>query len=292
MTLHSLLLSILLAIPISPRDAGAQLEFAGIPWGTPVDQARARLEADGYLYRGTDQFGDVVFGAADSVDLVASFGAEGLFQVELTWLRDPDRLPARFERLARAGRAAAGAPDSEAGEDYREMIWEREGAIVELMYRPRGGGLDAAVVLRHVGPNATAAFGARADASAAAEAERDTTAVGDYHQAYGDFGVLIRADTVKYARLGPQQYRARFLHDWMQQRRAPSGVLYSAALTEVELDCRAVRTRLLRTTLLYEGRSVPPVDVPESEQRWTGPAPGSPDAAAIRSACQALGRQP
>jgi hypothetical protein len=284
---------------LSAGDAAAQLEFAQIPWGTPEARTLEHITAAGYTFRGTDQDGDMVFGAADSVDVVAMFDSAGLVSVESRWMRNPDRLPTRYRRMADSMRAAVGTPD-EASEDEsgRSLNWVRGGATLELFFRPRGGGLDTMLFLRHQGAGYEAEFERRVALEQEqtererAGGTRDTTAVGDYHQAFGDFRVLIRVDTVKYERLGPQAYHARFLHDWMQTRRLPNGLMYDAALTEVELDCRTQRTRLLRTIPLYASHATPPIDVPEAERRWTTPRRGSPDVEAVRSACQALARQP
>jgi hypothetical protein len=289
-----LLLPIVATLALFAGDAGAQLEFRGVPWGASQDEATERIRAAGYAFRGVDQDGDLVFGAADSVDLVAMFDSAGLVYVEATWLREPDRLPARYRRMGDSMRAAVGAPDTvtaDEGEDVYErfMSWNRDGAALELYYRPRGGGLDTALFLRHTGPGWEAEDMRRGEVE---EGPRDTTGVGDYHQAFGGFRVLIRVDTVKYERVGPQRYRAYFLHDWMQSRRLPNGLMYSSFYTRVELDCRELRTRQLRVIPLYGGRATPPIDIPERQRQWTRPLPGSPDDVAIRSACEALGRQP
>lgn len=297
---RSQLIVITAALFLFADDSAAQLEFAGVPWGTPAGEVTERIRAAGYTYRGVDQDGDFVFGAADSVDLVAMFDSAGLVHVEATWLRDPDRLPARYGRMGDSLRAVLGAPESVSGADEFEssMTWVRDGARLELFYTPRNGGLDSALVVRHEGPGYQAEDDRRHEASRARahrerlEGREDTTAVGDYHEAFGGFRVLIRVDTVKYERLGPQAYRARFLHNRMQLRRLPNGLIYTALLTEVELDCRAFRTRLHRMTPLFGSRAVPPIDVPAAERQWTRPPPDSPDDVAVRSACEALGRQP
>jgi hypothetical protein len=285
---------ILAALAAFPADAAAQLEFAGIPWGTAQDVARERIRAAGYTFRGVDQDGDLVFGAADSVDLVAMFDSAGLVYVEAGWLRDPDRLPARYRRMADSMIAAVGAPDTataDEGEDVFERVtsWSLDGAALELYYTPRNGGLDSALLLRHAGPGWLAEDIRRGELP---EGPRDTPAVGDYHQAFGGFRVLIRVDTARYERVGPQRYHAYFLHDWMQRRRLANGLMYSSLYTRVELDCRELLTRPLRVVPLYGGRATPPIDIPDRERRWTRPRPDSPDDVALRSACGALGRQP
>jgi hypothetical protein len=295
----SLLIAIAAALLLSADDSAAQLEFAQIPWGTPEARTIEHITSAGYTFRGTDQDGDMVFGAADSVDLVAMFDSAGLVAVESQWMRNPDRLLARYRRMADSMRAAVGTPDETLeDESGRSLNWGRDGATLELFFRPRGGGLDTMLIVRHQGAGYEAEFERRVAREQEqtererADGTRDTTAVGDYHQAFGGFRVLIRVDTVTYERLGPQAYRARFLYDWMQTRRLPNGLMYNAALTEVELDCRVQRTRLLRTIPLYAFRATPPIDVPEAERRWTTPRRGAPDVEAVRSACQALARQP
>lgn len=296
-------IAIAAALVLFAEDADAQLEFAGTPWGAAREAATERIRSAGYTYRGVDQDGDPVFGAADSVDVVAMFGEGGLVHVEAVWQRDPDALPARYGRMADSMRAALGAPDTasvDEGEEFSErfVTWNRDGVTLQLYYRPRSGGLDTALILSHQGPGWEAEYERRDEMDRArtarerAEGTRDTTGVGDYHQAFGGFRVLIRVDTVQYQRLGPQSYRARFLHNWMQTRHLPNGLMYDASVTEVELDCRGVRTRLLRTIPLYDFRATPAVDVPEARRQWTAPAAGSPDEVAIRSACEVLARQP
>lgn len=287
------------ALALSAGDAAAQLEFAGIPWGTPGDQATTRIEAAGYFLRGRDQDGDLVFGAADSAELVAMFDSVGLVFVRVDWFRDPDRLPARFERMGDSMRALLGPPALQAEEDEFErwVEWSQDGTSAELRFRPRDGGLDSLVAVLHRAPGFEAEYDRRRAAADAREerfrtgGHRDTTALGDYHTVFSDYAVLVGVDTVKYQRLGPRLYRARVLYDWMLTRRLPNGMMYDAWLAEVELDCAAFRSRTVRNIPLYY-EVVAIMDVPESERVWTAPPRGSPDGLAVRSACEALGRQP
>jgi hypothetical protein len=120
------LLAALAALAVSAGDAGAQLEFAGIPWGTPTDSASACIQRAGYPFRGQDQEGDWVFGAPGRVDLVAVFDSAGLVFVDAFWLEGADSLSARHGRMADSMRAALGAPDSAHADRHgRYMIWRR-----------------------------------------------------------------------------------------------------------------------------------------------------------------------
>lgn len=289
------LLPVLAALALSAGDAAAQLEFAGIPWGTSSDSTRASIQRAGYHFRGQDQDGDWVFGAPDSVDLVAMFDSAGLVHVEAMWLRDPDRLPARYQHLADSMRASLGAPDTANADEYeRFMTWRRDGAELALFFRPRGGGLDTALTIRHFGPGWEAEDLRRSEAwTDREESEADTIGYGEYHQAFGGFRTLIRVDTVRYTRLGPQRYLARFREDRMQSRRLPNGLRYGATVSDVELDCRQMSTRAQRTFFLYNIRVLTHTeDIPEARRQWFQPVAGSPDDVAIRDACEVLARQP
>lgn len=287
----------LLVVAAAPAPAPAQLTFAGIPWGTPADSAAARLQRADYPFRGTDQDGDRVFRGPDGADLVATMDSTGLVGVEVYWRHEPDQLPVRYALLADSLRAAHGPPDDEESEVQDFVTWSRGGEVLELFLRPRGAGLDSLLVLSHRAPGFDAEMDRRFEAERAEmEYERvhgpaDTTAVGDWQIAYSDFRVLTRVDTVQFTRLGDRRYRARFLDQWMATRRLDNGLKYNAALTEVELDCRRMRTRLLRTVHLYALRAAAALDVPEAERRWYRPPRGSNDARAVAAACAALRRQ-
>lgn len=286
-----LLLAILAATP-----AAAQLEFGGIPWGTSVDSARAQLQRAGYVPRGQDQAGDWVFGDATGVDLVTMFDSAGLVGVDLKWTRDFGRLPARFDRLADSLSRAFGAPQSAADDDAGERAreWTRDGARTWLFLRPRGSGMDSALVLIYEGPGWEAEFERRNEADRARDAyeeengRADTTAYGDWVIAYSDARDLTMVDTVRFSRVGDRLYRARFLDQWFQTRRLENGMMYNGALTEVELDCGGMRARLLRTIPLYGRRATAPIE----GSTWLPPLPGANHARAVARACEMLGRRP
>jgi hypothetical protein len=292
--LRSVLPLLLLAFA-APLTAAAQLTFGGIAWGTPADSATAMIQRAGYVLRGHDQDGNRVFGDAEDVDLVTLFDSIGLVGVDLEWSRPVDRLPARFATLADSLRRAFGPPD-DASEDGEEpaMEWARDGVRVSLFLFPRGGGRDSMLSLRYEGPGWEPEFERRNDADRAREAyeeengRADTTAYGDWLRVYSDARDFTRVDTVRFTRLGDRLYRARFLDSWFQRRRLENGIMYNGAITEVELDCRRMTTRLLRTLPTYSHRALPVIDGP----RWLPPMPNANHARAVAAACEVLGRQP
>ena len=115
----------------------------------------------------------------------------------------------------------------------------------------------------------------------------DTTSYGDWLNVFSDFRGFTRVDTVRFTRVGDRLYRARFLDSWFQRRRLENGMMYNGALTEVELDCRRMTARLLRTIPLYSHRALPAIE----GSRWLPPMPNANHARAVERACEALGRQ-
>lgn len=292
---RSLLAIFAFSLVLAPVSAAAQLTFGGIPWGMPADSATAAIQRAGYVPRGQDQDGDHVFGDAHGGDVVTMFDSAGLVGVELRWARPVDGLPGRFTALADSLRRAFGAPDAASGEDEEPaMEWARDGVLVSLFLFPRGGGMDSLLAVRYEGPGWEAEFERRSDAERARDAyeeengRADTTAYGDWLRVYSDARDFTRVDTARFSRLGDRLYRARFLDSWFQTRRLETGMMYNGALTEVELDCRRMTTRLLRTIPLYSHRALPSI----SGEAWLPPMPNANHARAVAAACAALERQP
>jgi hypothetical protein len=288
--LSRLILALLLAVPAS---AVAQLEFGGIAWGTPADSATARIQRAGYVLRGEDQEGNRVFRGPDRVDLITTFDSAGLVGVDLEWFHDVHRLPARYARLADSLRRAWGTPEPSENTEELAMDWQRDGVHVWLMLFPRGSGMDSLLSLRYEGPGWQAEYDRRNEVDVARmEHERDngradTTSYGDWLNVFSDFRDFTRVDTVRFTRVGDRLYRARFLDSWFQRRRLENGMMYNGALTEVELDCRRMTARLLRTIPLYSHRALPAIE----GSRWLPPMPNTNHARAVERACEALGRQ-
>jgi hypothetical protein len=288
------LLLLVFGLSFAPAPAAAQLEFGGIPWGTPVEAVKERLQRAGHPLRGQDQDGDWVFGGPGRMDLVATFDTAGLVRVEASWMHDPASLPGRYASLADSMRRAFGAPESEMDEEEPRMVWALDGATLELFLFPRGSGMDSTVQRWHHGPGWDAEYERRELKDAVRtvyEAENgraDTASYGDWLRVYSDARDFTRVDTVRFTRHGDRLYHARFLDSWFQRRRLENGMMYNGAVTEVELDCRRMTTRLLRTIPTYSHRALPAIDGSD----WLLPMPNANHARAVAAACAALGRQP
>lgn len=280
--------------------AGAQYEFAEIPWNTAPEAAAERIRAAGYAFVGVDQEGDWVFRGANGGELVAAMSPTGLVEVVVTW-RLPSNLERRYAALSDSLRRAMGAPDDEQradeeGETIRSVTWMRDLAELSAVYFPRQAGLDSAVTLNHRGPESEPEYMRRDSVwQVQRDAERvsgpsDTTGIGDWAQVYGGFRRLVRVDSVRYARVDASTYSARLLDNWTQQRRRADGLKYDGAVSEVQLDCGRFRSRVQRRILMNDYRALPEEPVPAADAAWATPRPQSPDGIAIRGACEVLGK--
>lgn len=275
--------------------ARAQLTVGGVAWGTPAAQARARFAEQGYRFRGADQDGDLVFWGPARSELVVTLDSAGVAGVELTQTGTAAQARARYTALADSLRRALGAPTSR---DETSAAWERGGATLSAWHGSTGDaareGPTAGITAR--GPGFDAEIERRSGAERAVndrlesgEQPRDTLMVGDWMRTYSDTRVLASFDSSGSVRVGPGVYRTRFRESWMFTRRLENGTKYTGAVRTVEIDCGALRERLLRTVPFYGRTSSPPEDVSPAEQRWTTPAAGSAEAREIRRGCELLG---
>jgi hypothetical protein len=286
------LLAVLAALALSAGDAAAQLEFAGIAWGTPAEQTADRLRAMGYVLRGVDQNGDHVFRGPEGETLVAKMSLDGVVQVQVEWTGDPARLPARYARLADSLQAAFGRPYAEGHNDGAS--WTRDEAWVNIWLRPAAPQLDSTLFLFHTAPADAAEELRRAQLQddASVPGRVDSVDVGAWAEADFTDRWEQLVDTARVVVLGGGLYGARLRDRWTDPRRLENGLVYDAAVREVEVDCGETRLRLLRSIPLYHEVSMRAIEVPAGERRWDRPAPGSRAEASLRAVCEVLARQP
>lgn len=283
---------ITLALVAAPVSAAAQLTFHGLRWGAPATEVSERIRAAGYPLRGRDQWGDLVFSAPAGGSLVAWMSPAGLVGVELEWKNEPPgRLPTRFARLADSLQARYG-PATNQHETLRAWL-DREGAMA-LILETR---LDSVLLLYHSSVDKSDEIYRRDSVMTATREQAratgaDSVWAGAWQPATDDEWPDDYVDILHFTVLGPRMYGARMLKRVGFTERLENGLLYDAAVTEVELDCAAIRSRLLRTRPLYLELPTPPIAVPQSARRWVQPGPGSQEERTIRGACAQLARQP
>ncbi len=276
--------------------AAAQLTFHGIAWGTPGPQARARVEAKGYRFRGADQDGDLVFWGPFRSQLVVTVSPGGVVAVEESWPGTQAQARARYRAAADSLRRVHGPPaESEDAPGESAVTWKRDSVALTAMYADRG-------VVRETPQAEVRAHGAdywaeierrsdleRADDERREGQPRDTLLVGDWMRAYSDGRYLTSFDSAGTVRVSPGVYRTRIRDNWMFMRRLENGIKYSGEVRTVEIDCRTMRERRLSFVPMYDQKSVVTVVVSPAERRWSTPAATSPEGRAIRRACQLSG---
>lgn len=288
------LFTVFAALFLSAADAAAQMEFAGIPWGTPPRETADRLQALGYRLRGVDQEGDWVFRGPDGAEVIAVMDTAGLISVDVRWYERPDEFPRRLQVLVDSLTAAFGEP---LNREEESAVWNRQEAWVHLFMRRAYGGRDSMLFLAHTRPGGLGdeprRRAAMADAREAHLARHgpDPAAAGEWHLLWDEIWVETRVDTAHSAATGIARYRARMLEHWQEPQRLENGLMYDGVLTEVELDCKEFRRRLHRTVFVFYQAPVAIVDVPEAERAWFRPEPEQLDGYLLRDACVVLDRQ-
>jgi hypothetical protein len=281
-------LALLAALACSAGDAAAQLEFAGIPWGTPPQATANRLHSLGYCLRGVDQEGDWVFFGPDGEEVVAVMSPTArLVGVEVRWRGDRGRISTLYTRMRDSMVAVHGMSFNERSDG---AAWNRAGNVLQLWQLGPQAHPGYSLTLFHGGPGGPAEEERRNVMRAAAR--RREYGSSDYpavHDAvvYDDDGwVHVMEESTDP--LGNGVYRVRLYHDSNRStvRRLENGVKYNGAIREVDLDCGRNWQRLLRTIPLYERVPAPAVSVPERARRWVQPTPGSRDERIVRATCK------
>ena len=259
----------------SASDARAQgIVFADIPWGTPADSVRARVEARGFTFDSQED-GDHVYRRTDGAWLRAYM--RGGRATGLTVI-DPARGAAvgtRFRALADSLRARLGPP---AHADSEEVRWEAGLAQVSVEIEfARGDQVE----VRWVGPGWYDEMHRRRRLLDVPPLPAGYTIVSANPFSY------VSVDTVFSGRQASGVLRGRFRIEYAQAVGPPTDP-YDAAQYEMEIDCAGRRTRLLhRTTFLAGARRHDDV-----YQRipWSAPEPGGHYARGLAAVCRAARR--
>lgn len=273
-----ILLLLLLALCAIPSAAAAQrLAFPGVPWGTPTDSARARIEAQGFVLDSVLENGDRIFHRADRTWLTASFREGRALGITVV---DPAQRPAveaRFAALADSLQGQLGVP---AYRDSIQLWWEagrgelrlvtvfRKGPQVETHWR--GPGWYDEMYRRR-----------RLREPELREIPRGFTIVSSTAVSY------VSVDTTTLARQADGVLRGRFRIDYAQPV-GPDTAQYDAAEYEMEYDCAGGRTRLLRRVTWLAGARRG--DHAWTRIPWAPPAPGNHYARGLAAVCRAARR--
>lgn len=262
---------------IAPAAGAQQLAFPGIPWGTPTDSARARIEAQGFVLDSALANGDRIFRRADGSWLTAHFRNGRAFGItEVDPARRPE-VPARFAALADSLQTRLGAP---AYRDTIEVRWEagRSELLLEIVF-VRGPQVER----RWRGPGWYDEMHRRRKLlePELPEIPRGFTIV----SATGVSWVSV--DTTTLARQADGMLRGRFRVDYAQPV-GPDTAQYDAAEYEMEYDCAGSRTRLLRRVTWLAGARRG--DESWTRIPWAPPAPGNHYARGLTAVCRAARR--
>lgn len=273
---------ILLLLPLAllaiSSAAGAQrLAFPGIPWGTPTDSARARIEAQGFVLDSALENGDRVFRRADGSWLTAYFREGRAFGITFV---DPARRPAveaRFATLADSLQAQLGAP---AFRDSVQLWWEEGSGELRLVTRfVRGPQVE--IHWRGPGWYDETYRRRRLQEPELPQIPRGFTIVSSTAVSW------VSVDTTTLARQADGVLRGRFRIDYAQPV-GPDTARYDAAEYEMEYDCAGGRTRLLRRVTWLAGARRG--DDAWTRIPWAPPAPGNHYARGLAAVCRAARR--
>ena len=277
---------VLLLVPICTclaARAGSAQEFAfqGVPWSTPADSLRPRVEALGFTFAGVWEEGGETYTGPDGSRLYASVDQgrlNGFIRV------DPargERIPARYRALADSLEAALGRPDEVEEEDERvpERTWVRGLASVSVEAERIGDGW-VRTVWRGPGWWDEAA---RREELPALPAGFTAVSVSPF--------MRIAVDTTLRPRRGAATVRGRFRLEYRVaivptasdgRREDPIDV----AEYEMEFDCAGGRARIISRSTFLEGRPVASYR-PQSQQPWTTPQPDGHYDRGMKAVCRA-----
>jgi hypothetical protein len=257
-----------------------EIVFSRIPWGAPVDSVRARLEAQGYSYRGVIGSGDRGFERADGARVIVMLRAERMVGVYVSDPAAGAEVDARYRALADSLQAAFGTPLDRRPESRR---WE--------------AGLTS-VGVRIVSNPETGARGVGADWTGPGwydEMERRGSLLNlaalpaGYTTVNMTGGSRVSVDTATMAAREGRPLRARFRIDHSQPV-TDGADRFDAIEYGMDFDCAGGRTRMVSRTTFLGGtrrRSDSAEGLP-----WAAVRAGTDAARGLDAVCRVAGRGP
>jgi surface-adhesin protein E len=256
-TLRSFALRAALAAAVLARPGAApaqQITFRDLPWGTPADSVRPRLEALGYRHLRPEPGGGGTFAESDSVSLSTVLGGGRLVGVQLYRRTAAPSPEAAVRSLSDSLARALGAPARGAG---GELSWTRGRSGLALTARPGPAGHPSILRLHFHGPGHEDEMARRGAFRGVFPALEEAWTI--LHLA-ADRRVAL--DTTSLRPQAPGVFRARFRTDYAQARRTMDVGRFDALDLHADYDCAGRRWRIAQAALLLEGRRVDGMTAP------------------------------
>ncbi|HET7461642.1 MAG TPA: hypothetical protein VFJ82_10345, partial [Longimicrobium sp.] len=256
-----------------------EIVFQQIPWTAPPDTVRARLEAQGFTYRGI-QDGRRTFVRPDSAYVYAMF--RGVEHAVGFIVGDPARGPraeGRFRQLADSLQARLGQPVDRRPDAVR---WERGLTSVTVVLRSYDDGARV-VQTGYTGPGWLDEAAADGSGPGLADLPAGYTTVAQLA------AMRVAIDTSSISALTGGYLRARYRVDYAEPR-AGAGERYDAIEYAMDFDCGGGRTRLYSRTPLLAGRRQRTDS--SAGLPWHAATAGSEESRALDGVCRARGRGP
>jgi hypothetical protein len=233
----------------APAALAAQrpITFSGIPWETPADSFRARLDAAGMRHVRTMENGDLRFRTETDAVVMAMVRQGRVVAVSALFPTSADSLRARFAAARDSLRGVYGAPplntDTAAG-------WSVGRARLFLSPQPAAGDAPPHVSYFFSGPGYDDEYASRSDVDDAYPALEPGWTI-----LYLGPQARYAIDTVSVERRAEGVYRARLRVDYAEPVPDPTG-RHDAVIYAADFDCGRRRTQLRSRTAILAGRRV------------------------------------
>ncbi|MBV9110718.1 MAG: hypothetical protein JO306_15005 [Gemmatimonadetes bacterium] len=224
-----------------------EIVYSGIPWRTPVDSVRVRLQAQGFAFSREEREHDLVFTRGDGSEAKAAFQDGRLVAIDVA---DPARGPAvneRFRALVDSFTAAVGQPDTAGAQ---EAHWHQGLSDLEMFIS-----FDGAV--RHVeidwaGPGALDEMARRYEMHRDSDDLAYPALPATYTRVGGRSLAVVAVDTSLLRRGAGGIIRGRFRIGYPRSV-GPADDEFDSAEYEMDFDCAHGKTRLVSRTVRLKG---------------------------------------